>query len=256
MLELTNRIDSQKGLDEQPTDPTKILKNKVQELKKNRQFEEALLLETVVEDFEKNKKHENYWRDLGLHLRHLGKYEEALECFDKDLEINRINFGTLYEKGVILYEMGRYDESLESLFKAYEIKYSKTHGNSILVDNLKAHKKFEEILVQPNVNEHELKEHYFWYYLAMALYQLKRYDESIENFNRAALIKADDSVTFYDWAKCELMANRPEKCLELLERACRLDPTNRRLLRIDPSLAGIRNSERFRTLCESATTIL
>lgn len=238
-------------MDKQLDDPTKILKQKVQELKKKHRFEEALLLETQIEDFEKNKKHENYWRNVGLRLRHMGKYDEALQCFDKDLEINSINFDTLFERGVLLYDMARYDESLESLFKAYETKYSKTQGKAILIDSLMTHKKFEEVLVQPKVSEHEIKDHYFWYYLAITLYQLKRYDEAIENFNRSALTKADDSITFYDWAKCELMANKPEKCLELLEKSCQLDPTNQRLLRIDAVFAGIRNNERFRILSDN-----
>ncbi len=253
---MAENIDHTKELEKQHEDPVTILKQKAEELKKNHRFEEAMELMSKVDDFENNRRPENFWNEIGLHLCNMGKYEDALECFDKDLEFNTTSFDAHYAKGVTLYSLARYDEALESFFKAHEINYSNTQSQSTLIENLKEHKKFEDALTQPKVEDRKLKEHRLWYYLAVTLYQLKRYDEALENFDRAAKTMADDASTFYDWAKCELMASDPEKCLELLQRACDLDSSNQRLLQIDPAFDQIRNNERFRILSGNTTNII
>ena len=252
---MTKNIDYTKELEKQHEDPTIILRQKAEELKKEHRFEEAMELMNKVADLEHNRRPENFWNETGLHLCNMGKYEDALECFDKDLGFNATSFDTHFAKGVTLYLLARYDESLESFFKAHEINYSNLQSRSTLIENLKEHKKFEDALTQPRLESGKLKEHRLWYYLAITLYQLKQYDEALENFDRAAKTMANDASTFYDWAKCELMASDAEKCLELLQRACDLDSSNQRLLQIDPAFDQIRNNEKFRMLSGNTTNI-
>lgn len=50
-----------------------------------------------------------------------GKYEEALDCFEKILVSNPDNPDIWNKKGVALRSLGRYDEAIESFNKALEI---------------------------------------------------------------------------------------------------------------------------------------
>ena len=50
-----------------------------------------------------------------------GKYEDALECFEKILATNPNDPDIWNKKGVALRSLGRYDEAIESFNKALEI---------------------------------------------------------------------------------------------------------------------------------------
>lgn len=61
------------------------------------------------------------WLNKGTSLHELGKYEDALECFDKALELNsRISLAWL-NKGGSLYRLGRHDEAIECCNRALNV---------------------------------------------------------------------------------------------------------------------------------------
>ena len=57
----------------------------------------------------------------GLALGELGKHKEAIECFNKSLEINSINGVAWNNKGIILALLEKYEEAIECFDKAIEI---------------------------------------------------------------------------------------------------------------------------------------
>ena len=44
----------------------------------------------------------------------LGKLDEALECFNKAISLERYNIDFLLNKGVVLMELGKFEEAVES----------------------------------------------------------------------------------------------------------------------------------------------
>ena len=56
----------------------------------------------------------------GLALDNLGKYEEAIEWYDKTLKIDPNNVFALYNKGFALNNLGKYQEAIEWYDKATE----------------------------------------------------------------------------------------------------------------------------------------
>ncbi|MFN9469355.1 MAG: tetratricopeptide repeat protein, partial [Pseudanabaena sp.] len=52
----------------------------------------------------------------------LGRYEEAVESYDKALEIKPDDYKILFKQGVLLRNLGRYEEAIEFFDKALEIK--------------------------------------------------------------------------------------------------------------------------------------
>ena len=57
----------------------------------------------------------------GISFLEEGKYEEALDCFDKILASNPNNPDIWNKKGVALRSLGRYDEAIKAFNKALEI---------------------------------------------------------------------------------------------------------------------------------------
>ena len=51
------------------------------------------------------------WLNKGVALAHLGKPREAIECYDKALEINPKLSDAWNNKGVALKALGRYEEA-------------------------------------------------------------------------------------------------------------------------------------------------
>jgi len=66
-------------------------------------------------------KEEFKWVRKGIMLRSLGKYNEAIRCYDKAIEISPDSSGNWVNKGFCYYIRGRYKETLSCLDKALEI---------------------------------------------------------------------------------------------------------------------------------------
>jgi Flp pilus assembly protein TadD len=64
---------------------------------------------------------EEDWFNKGIALEDLGKYDEAIQAFDKALELDPQNAEAWSEKGYALGELGKYDEAIQALDKAIEL---------------------------------------------------------------------------------------------------------------------------------------
>ena len=61
------------------------------------------------------------WCALGLAMGDLERYEEALVCFDKALELKVDNERTWYNKGVTLSNLGKFEDALECYNRALRL---------------------------------------------------------------------------------------------------------------------------------------
>lgn len=52
------------------------------------------------------------WGNKGIAYSYLGMYENALECFDKALQHNKLDVDVWCNKGIALFNLERYDESM------------------------------------------------------------------------------------------------------------------------------------------------
>ena len=84
-----------------------------------KRYEEAL--EAFNKALEINPKNEYALSNKGIALVNLGRYEEALEAFNKALEINPEDESDLLWKGFVLLSLNKYEETVEAFGKALEI---------------------------------------------------------------------------------------------------------------------------------------
>jgi tetratricopeptide (TPR) repeat protein len=92
------------------------------------------------------------WNNMGLDLCAQDKYDEAIEAFDKAIEIDPEYAEAWYNKGNALYAQSKYNEAMQAFDKAIEI------------------------------DPHDV---YSWHNKGMILYEHGKYDEALEAFDKA-----------------------------------------------------------------------
>lgn len=90
-------------------------------------------LDVYKENAKKNPNSPKAYNDLAYYLStELKRYEEAIDAYDKSLELRPGDFMATNNKGQVLYEMGRYQEALDT-FNSLLPKYD---NNTILHNNI------------------------------------------------------------------------------------------------------------------------
>jgi tetratricopeptide (TPR) repeat protein len=133
------------------------------------------------------------WEDRGKSLYELHEYEEALEKFDKGLEINLEDADIWRYKGSILYKLSRYEEALEAFDRSLEInpKDAKTwsfKGSALyMLDRPEEALKAFDIALQRNPNILEA-----WFNKGSILFGLGKYKQSLSAVENALRINTKD----------------------------------------------------------------
>jgi tetratricopeptide (TPR) repeat protein len=90
--------------------------------------------------------HFNSWFDKGCVLKFLGDYQKAVECYDMALKINPNHLGSLINKGCVLSSLGKYEEAITCFDDATSIDPNNPgiwHSKGFALGKLGKHK--EEI---------------------------------------------------------------------------------------------------------------
>jgi len=126
----------------------------------------------------------NLWRGIGS--IELGNLNEAIQCFDKALEINPKYLFAYYLKGVFLSELNNNEKAIQSFDNALEINpnyapayVGKGRALSLLKKDNEAIQSFDKAL---EINPKYL----FAYYLkGVSLTELMNYEKAIQSFDKA-----------------------------------------------------------------------
>ncbi|WP_341737043.1 tetratricopeptide repeat protein [Microcoleus sp. CAWBG640] len=164
------------------------------------------------------------WSEKGRCLSRLERYDEALECLDKAIEID-CNYARAWTyKGNVLKNIERYDEALVLYDKAIELDQNDNlvwYWRGDVLDNLK---RYDEALVSYD-RAIELDANYQWAWALRGnlLNSLERYDEALASYDRALELDAN-----YQWAwalRGNLLNNlkRYDEALASYDRAIELD---------------------------------
>lgn len=223
-------------------------REKAEELKKDKKFEESLKFTDKALAVEKEAKSADYWYKRGRRFSEIGEYENALDCYEKDLVVHDKSYDVFFEKGRILIQLKRFADAVESFNKAAETRNQNYLQSSKKVEHLKKARKFEKALMYTDfaVNEKPLDEN-FWYYKGIALLKLKKFDDASTCFKSALDIKNDEKF-LYEIAKCELFSGNEEKTIEFLRKASKMNPTIREKLKVDSDFSKILENKQFRVI--------
>jgi len=225
-----------------------IYNEKAAELKKERKFEEALKFVDKATEVEKEEKSDYFWYKKAVRCCEFGEYEEAIDCLDKDLSVHKKSYETYFLKGLILIQLKNSAEAIECFNKASEERNQRYLQNSKKVDQMKKVHKFEKALQYTDltVNEKPLDSE-FWHNKGIAFFKLKKYKDAIDCFTKAQEVKEIPKI-LYDQAKCELFMGNEEKCLDILEKSCDLDPNIKEKLKVDIDFSQLSKNREFRDM--------
>ena len=165
------------------------------------------------------------WVEKGNELAEAGKYEEAIECYDKTIEKNPDDAGAYNNKGIALDDLGKKEEAIECYNKAIEINpdYAGAYNNKgIALSDLG---KKEEAIECYN-KAIEINPDYAGAYnnKGFALRNLGKKEEAIECFDKAIEINHDYANAYNNKGNALSDLGKKEEAIECYNKAIEKDP--------------------------------
>ena len=169
----------------------------------------------------------SFWNNKGASLYALGRYEDAVACFDKALEIDPSSPVTWNNKGNPLHSAGRNEEALACYTRAIELnpKDSRLWSNKALV--LRSLDRCEQALAAyTRAVEINPQNAVVWNNMAVLLTNLNRHEEAIACVKKAV---AMDPLSSAAWENAGISFSdlgRPEQALACFAKAVEINPSS------------------------------
>ena len=167
------------------------------------------------------------WFNKANVLHDLGKYEEALELFDKAISFNPNHFQAWTNKGLTLEKLGRFHEALDTYNHALEIRNSyldALHGKARVLLALKKYKdainEYKKIL---GITNRDLEA---WINLSNAYAQLKDYQNALDTIDKAITLFPEEPLLHYNKGILLEIFDEKDTAYASFRRAVRYNPNN------------------------------
>ncbi|MBI4548715.1 MAG: tetratricopeptide repeat protein, partial [Ignavibacteriae bacterium] len=166
------------------------------------------------------------WFNKGLSLHDLRRYNEAIHCYEKAIEINSQLAPAWCNKGLSLHSLGRYVEAIHCYDNALNIDSQDATAWNNKGNSLESLHVYEEaIAAYDNALEIDPRYAVAWYNKGISLSNLGRCKESILCYDKALEIDSLNADAWYNKALSE------EK-LGLIQNAAR---SYKQIIEMDPS---------------------
>src|SRR3989339_803850 len=174
------------------------------------------------------------WGNKGLALSKLSKFQEAITCFDKAIEINPQDEMLWTNKGVVLAELGKCQEAVAYYNKAIEI-----NPKSVLAWNNKGYAlyklgKYEEAIIYYDeaigINSQYAEA---WYNKGVVLLKIGNVEEASKVFDKAHGIKLEEYKYWTGWINSFYEEGKLDKSLDICERGIKYFIGKDEALKID-----------------------
>ncbi len=178
------------------------------------------------------------------------RYEEAINAYDKALQLQPGLAEVWNNRGVVLTKLQRYHEAIASYEQAIQLRsdYSDAWNNrGVALGKLK----YYEAAVLSYDRAIQLKDNYVdaWNNRGFALTQLKQYEDAIASYQKAEEINPDFYLIWYNKSRCYALQEKANLALESLERAIKLKANiTRNLAKKETDFSAIQNEEKFQKL--------
>jgi tetratricopeptide (TPR) repeat protein len=219
--------------------PSEDLKKKLDEYGKKIEFLEAFGMQLKPEDYFNH----------GTDLYYKGKYELALEAFNKTTELKPDSAEAWDNKGVALEKLGRYKEALEAYNQAIKLQpnfvIAWINKGAALI-NLALYDEALQVLNKAIGLKPDLAE--AWNNIGFALGMLGRNDEALQAYNKAIELKPNFAEAWYNKAYSYALRGNKQIALSDLKKAIELKPEAKERAKKDKSFEFFWNDDDFKKI--------
>ena len=165
------------------------------------------------------------WTNKGASLKSLGRYEEAIRCLDKALELNPGHVNAWINKGTSLGSLGHHEEAIRCFNRALELDPRNADawnnkGNSL--DSLGRPE--EAIRCYDQALELDPRQVNAWTNKGASLNSLGRYEEAIRCYDKALELDSRQVNAWINKGTSLGSLGRPEEAIRCYDQALELDP--------------------------------
>ncbi len=192
-------------------------------LAKLKRYEEAI--EAYEKAIELDPKDAYAWVNKGFALDELKRYEEAIEAYEKAIELDPKNDFSWVSKGISLWQLKRYEEAIEAYEKAIELNPKNDFpwvNKGISLSELTRYE--EAIEAYEKAIEINPKNAYAWINKGINLSELTRYEEAIEAHEKAIEINPKNAYAWINKGVGLRQLKRYKEAIEAYEKAIEINP--------------------------------
>lgn len=149
------------------------------------------------------------------------RYEDAVACYDKALQMEPDNPRAWFSRGAVLVKLQQLDDALQSYDRALALK--------------------------PDLAE-------AWFGRGTVLAKQQRFDDAIAAYTSATDLKSDFFLAWFGKARCYALQGNLDLTLENLQHALHLNlDRTKEAAKTDAAFESVRDQERFQTLLKNST---
>jgi tetratricopeptide (TPR) repeat protein len=168
---------------------------------------------------------EREWTRKGLSLFSIGRYSEALHCYDKALEINQDHFTAWNNKANVLDTIGEHDQALLCIDRAIEINPRHTYAWNNRGRILRKLGRLNEALVSyDKALEYNPENVAAWHNKGICFHVLGRHTEALRFYDRAIEIDPRNAEVYFNKSTSLRSLGRIEEALLVIDICLKLDP--------------------------------
>jgi serine/threonine protein kinase len=186
-------------------------------------FDEAI--KCHVRALEINPQYALAWNNKGVTLRNLGRFDESVKCLNQALEINPQFVDAWHNKGISLNSLGRFDEAIKCYDKALTINPQHAWAWASKGMTLHILGRFDESVKYLD-RALEINPQYAlaWYGKGVTLYSLCRFDETIKCYDKALTINPQHIEAWNNKGACLYNLGRFDEAIKCYDKALTINP--------------------------------
>jgi tetratricopeptide (TPR) repeat protein len=194
-------------------------------LGRSRRYQEAIAC--FDKAIEINPNYAKVWCEKGICLGYLAKYDEAIECFDKALEIDPNELKPWFSKGVSLGILGKNEEAIPCFDKAIEINPNYAMAWSEKGLSLRYLGRNQEAIECYNraleINPNYAK---VWSDKGAILADLAKYEEAIECYDKSIEFNPNEAMPWRNKAQSLGHLGKYEEAIECYNKSLEINPND------------------------------
>jgi tetratricopeptide (TPR) repeat protein len=190
-----------------------------------RQGRYAEAIDAYEKAIELDPRYAKAWNNKGLALDSLNKLDESVQAFEKAVEINPRYVEAWYNKGTVLDDQGKYDEAIKAYNKAVELK-----PNYVAALNSKGFALWEFGRYDEAIKEYdkaiEIKQKSVdaWCGKGLVFDAMKKYEEAIQCYDKATKFNPKNTTSWISKGYALNEQGKFDEAIKAFEKAIKLDP--------------------------------